>query len=38
MRREAHLRERHTNLDGQWVDEYIYAVLRSEWDGATDAL
>ena len=32
MRREAHLRFSHTNLPGEWDDEYIYAILRSEWE------
>ncbi len=31
MRREAHFREGHTNLDHEWADEYVYAMLRSEW-------
>jgi len=30
MRREAHLRE-HRLIKGSWDDEYIYAVLVSEW-------
>ena len=30
MRREAHLRE--TELrDGQWIDQFIYAILKNEW-------
>jgi len=33
MRREAHLRESHTNLAGCWDDEYIYAILKPEWNG-----
>jgi len=32
MRREAHFRESHTNLSGAWDDEYIYAILKREWD------
>jgi len=31
MRREAHFRESHT-VEGEWRDEYIYAVLASEWN------
>jgi RimJ/RimL family protein N-acetyltransferase len=31
MRREAHFCESHTNLSGEWDDEFIYAVLKSEW-------
>jgi len=31
MLREAHFRLSHTNLAGEWDDEYIYAILRSEW-------
>lgn len=30
MRREAHLRE-HTLVRGAWADEFIYALLRKEW-------
>ena len=36
MRREAHFRLGHTNLAGEWDDEFIYAILKSEWD-APDA-
>jgi RimJ/RimL family protein N-acetyltransferase len=32
MRREAHFRESHTNLAGQWDDEFVYAILKTEWD------
>lgn len=32
MRREAHFRESHL-VEGEWRDEYIYAVLASEWRG-----
>jgi len=32
MRREAHFRESHTNLVGQWDDEFVYAILKTEWD------
>ncbi|MFC2096032.1 GNAT family N-acetyltransferase [Candidatus Bipolaricaulota bacterium] len=34
MRREAHFREGHTNLAGQWDDEFIYAILKKEWIAA----
>jgi RimJ/RimL family protein N-acetyltransferase len=30
MRREAHFRESHT-VNGEWRDEFIYAVLAEEW-------
>jgi RimJ/RimL family protein N-acetyltransferase len=30
MRREAHFRESHV-IDGKWRDEFVYAVLASEW-------
>jgi RimJ/RimL family protein N-acetyltransferase len=30
MRREAHLRENEF-VKGEWTDEYVYAMLRSEW-------
>ena len=30
MRREAHLRESH-QVDGEWDDEFIYAILADEW-------
>jgi len=32
MRREAHFRQSHTNLAGCWDDEYVYAILKTEWD------
>jgi len=32
MRREARFRASHTNLSGAWDDEYIYAILKREWD------
>ena len=32
MRREAHFRESHL-VNGEWRDEYIYAVLANEWTG-----
>ena len=35
MRREAHFRESHTNLLGAWDDEYIYAILKAEWEQGT---
>lgn len=31
MRREAHLRE-NDRFNGKWGDEYVYALLRSEWE------
>ena len=31
MRREGHLRES-LLVDGEWVDDLLYAVLRSEWE------
>lgn len=31
MRREAHFRGSHTDLDGMWADEFVYAILRCEW-------
>jgi len=31
MRREAHFHEGHTNLAGEWDDEFIYAILKKEW-------
>jgi len=34
MRREAHFRRSHTNLAGEWDDEFIFAVLKSEWDSS----
>ena len=34
MTREAHFRLSHTNLQGEWADEYIYAILDSEWNAA----
>jgi RimJ/RimL family protein N-acetyltransferase len=30
MRREAHLRENEF-VKGEWVDELVYAILRTEW-------
>lgn len=30
MRREAHFRESH-QVDGEWDDEFIYAILADEW-------
>ncbi len=32
MRREAHFRESHI-IEGEWRDEYIYAILAKEWKG-----
>lgn len=32
LRREAHLLQ-NDRFNGQWGDEYVYAMLRSEWDG-----
>jgi RimJ/RimL family protein N-acetyltransferase len=32
MRREAHLRENEF-IDGEWCDEYVYAMLAREWTG-----
>jgi RimJ/RimL family protein N-acetyltransferase len=32
MRREAHFHESHTNLAGEWDDEFVYAILKKEWD------
>jgi len=31
MRREAHFIQSHV-IDGQWRDEYVYAVLAAEWE------
>lgn len=31
MRREAHLRE-NDRFNGKWGDEYVYALLRTEWE------
>ena len=31
MRREAHLRENEI-VKGEWTDEMVYAMLRSEWE------
>lgn len=31
MRREAHLRE-NDRFNGKWGDEYVYALLRNEWE------
>lgn len=36
MRREGHFRE-NVWFKGRWADEYLYAILRSEWDRAHDA-
>lgn len=36
LRREAHFRE-NDHLDGVWRDEYVYAVLASEWRERADA-
>lgn len=36
MRREAHLRE-NDRFNGKWGDEYVYALLRSEWEERTGA-
>jgi len=33
MRREAHFRE-HKLIKGTWDDQYIYAILQSEWSAA----
>lgn len=33
MRREAHFRE-NVWFKGKWSDEYLYAILRAEWDQA----
>jgi RimJ/RimL family protein N-acetyltransferase len=33
MRREGHLLQNYM-LKGQWIDEYQYSLLRSEWKGA----
>jgi RimJ/RimL family protein N-acetyltransferase len=30
MRREAHFKESHV-VEGEWRDEFIYAVLADEW-------
>jgi len=32
MRREAHFRE-HSIVKGEWDEEFIYAILRREWQG-----
>lgn len=34
LRREAHLRQ-NDRFDGKWGDEYIYAILASEWRRAS---
>jgi len=34
MRQEAHLRE-NEYVDGEWTDEYQYAMLRTEWAAAS---
>ena len=36
MRREAHFHESHTNLAGHWDDEYVYAILKPEWEALQD--
>jgi RimJ/RimL family protein N-acetyltransferase len=33
MQREAHYRESH-QIEGQWRDEFVYAVLAHEWTAA----
>ena len=30
MRREAHFRENEI-VKGEWIDEYVYALLEAEW-------
>jgi RimJ/RimL family protein N-acetyltransferase len=35
MRREAHFLESHV-VNGEWRDEYVYAVLAEEWRGRPD--
>jgi RimJ/RimL family protein N-acetyltransferase len=35
MRREAHFRE-HSIVKGEWDEEFIYAILRREWQGRPD--
>jgi ribosomal-protein-alanine N-acetyltransferase len=35
MRREAHFRESHV-VEGEWCDEFIYAVLADEWRALED--
>jgi RimJ/RimL family protein N-acetyltransferase len=30
MRREAHLQQS-LRIDGEWVDDVVFAMLRSEW-------
>jgi RimJ/RimL family protein N-acetyltransferase len=37
MRREAHFRQSHTNLDNRWADEYVCAVLESDWTTVRNA-
>jgi RimJ/RimL family protein N-acetyltransferase len=37
MRREAHFRKSH-RVQGQWDDEYVYAVLAEEWGGDWDTV
>ena len=32
MRREAHFRE-HARFKGHWDEEFVYAILASEWRG-----
>jgi len=30
MRREAHFRQNEI-IEGEWTDEFVYAILRPEW-------
>ena len=34
MRREAHVRQCIPRDDGTWWDEYVYAILKAEWNAA----
>ncbi len=34
LRREGHLLQNYM-LKGQWIDEYQYSILKSEWNDAT---
>ncbi|KMY49799.1 GNAT family N-acetyltransferase [Peribacillus loiseleuriae] len=34
MRREGHLLQNYMSK-GQWIDEYQYSILKSEWEGTT---
>lgn len=36
MRREAHFRE-HSIVKGEWDEEFIYAILRREWQGRPES-